>query len=298
MQISGEYYDSPTAGLKLYRRFFTPDPGTEIVGGAVFCHGWGDHLGCHEYGAQVFCEHGLLCTGVDWPGNGESEGVRGDLESVAVATRLIGDSVECLRGRLPEGAPIGLYAHSTGGLFSLNYMEQHPDEIRFAWLSSPLLRPEENQLWIKRAIAPLVAGLFPKLQFDTKVRARHCRRPEVPGQKPREFSSNVHHLVSARAGVSFMEHAPLIRRDVSRLRDPLDFMISQGSADPVCPPKYSRALFDRIELSRKRYVLLEGFLHEPLTDPEHAALEAEVRKWLDDVLESLSIPNPTATVKP
>ena len=285
MEETGNTYVSEAAGIELFRRVFTPASG-RIRGGALLLHGLGDHIGCHLAAVELFCRSDLLCVGIDWPGNGLSGGRRGDIEGVAVTTALIEENRAHLESLLPSGGPVGMYAHSTGAFFVLDYLARQGQVadatlLDWLWLSSPLLRPDHGQNPLKRVAVKLVAKLAPRLAFDTGVRSNRCRHI---AETPEEDESNAdlsHHFVSARLGADLLFHAGKLPEKAAAIRDPMRLLITQGGDDTICPPAFSRDFFDRVPARDKTYRLFPGMLHEPLREPDNAPVVEAVEKWLD-----------------
>ena len=285
MDESGELYPSQAAGIEIYRRVFTPGP-DRIQGGALLFHGLGDHIGCHRIAAELFRGRGFLSVGIDWPGHGLSGGRRGDIAGVAIAAALIAEAQAHLRSLLPPGGPVGIYAHSAGAFFALDYLSKQgrvadPTLLDWVWLSSPLLQPEYGQSRWRKLAAALAAKLAPRLTFDTGVRSERCRHRDENRDEPRDVVDLCHHLVSARLGADLLVHARNIERKASAIGDPVRLLITQGAEDAICPPAFSREFFERVPARDKTYTLLPGLLHEPLREPDNSRVLAAVEKWFD-----------------
>ncbi len=63
-----------------------------------------------------------------------------------------------------------------------------------------------------------------------------------------------------------------------------DLLMTLGEDDKVCPPQYSRELFDASPIIDKTLVALPGFRHEPLMDHWVEEMVAEVKPWLERVM--------------
>jgi alpha-beta hydrolase superfamily lysophospholipase len=104
-----------SGGVKLRVREWLPR-GPE-KGQVLLLHGLGDHSARHDWAASLFTDAGYRAVGFDWPGNGESDGVRGDMPTVAESGRLIEEVIEALDLR-----PCGIFAHSTGAFLVLHWL--------------------------------------------------------------------------------------------------------------------------------------------------------------------------------
>lgn len=297
MQQSTDHYHSTSGGGKLYRWVFTPRELAPAAwrGGVLMIHGLGDHLGCHEKAARMFCDQGLAAAGVDWPGHGQSFGKRGLSRQVDSLLDLISESLEDLRARIPLGSPVGLYAHSAGGFVLLQFLRQqlglgekgvnYPSAFSFVWLSSPLLRPTHGQGLVKIKIGKFLSKIVPGLRLDTGVRSGSCFPPDPETGLYKEDDLK-HHKISLAFGADLMRRGLLVKECAKAFREPLRLLITQGDADTICPAKFSRDFFEEVSLpsSHKSYRLLPGVLHEPLNDPGADELLAEVGEWVDAIL--------------
>jgi len=287
MHESGELYHSDAADCEIYRRVFVPQSG-EAGGGIVMAHGLGDHLGCHLLAAELFCGHGRMAAGIDWPGHGFSEGRRGHIDGVDTAIHLIAETCRFLRARLGPDAPLGFYAHSTGALFALHYFEMNqqgrfgdPTLFDRIWLGSPLLRPDHGHHPLKQLGAGLVGRIFPRLLLDTGVRPEKCRHVDRETAKANGDYDLCHHRVSAGLASELLRYGKRNAAAAGILDDPTRILITQGGEDGICPPEYSRTFFDRIPAREKTYALLPDLFHEPLREPNNGALIQAVDDWLD-----------------
>lgn len=293
MHLTGETYRSEAAGLGIHRQIFHP-AGRDPIGGAVLLHGLGDHLGCHLRAAELLCERGYLCVGIDWPGHGRSEGKRGHINGLRSVFRLIDETIAWLSARrLPPDAPRGVYAHSTGAFALLHHRidreRRASKEGRVAdstlfdwiWLSSPLLRPDHEQPRLLVAAAPFLAMLAPGFILDTKVRPEKTRHEAVEGTSASLEMDGCHHWVSAAFGADLVRHGRRINEAAPLIREPTRLLLSQGEADEICPPEFSRDFFDRVGTTRKTYALFPGMRHEVLREPNNAPAIARITDWLD-----------------
>ena len=260
------------------RRFLPRSPG-DPAGGMVMAHRLGDHLGCHVLAAELFCGHDWLSTGVDWPGHGFSEGKRGHIEGVGTAVELIEESCRFLRGQIGPDAPLGLYAHSTGALFALHFLEMNeqgvfgePTLFDRIWFGSPLLRPGHGHHPVKVWGAGLVGKIMPGLILDTGVRPEQCRHVDPEAAKANGDYDLCHHYVSAGLGADLLRHGSRIDSTAGALKDPSRILLTQGAEDSICPAEFSESFSKRF---RPATALLPRLFHEPL----RGAIANSSRRW-------------------
>lgn len=298
MDELSDHYQSNSSGGELYRRVFTPRSYSPEAwrGGVLMVHGIGDHLGRHEKAARMFCRRGLVAAGLDWPGHGHSPGKRGHAQGMDPLMELVAESLVDLCKRIPPGSPLGLYAHSAGAFVLLQYLcgqvakggdaAHHPSAFPFVWLSSPLLRPAHGQSQFKLMMGEWLSKVAPGLCLDTGVRPVRCHPPDAVTGLLREDPLG-HHKISLALGADFMRRSRTMDDCALLFQRPTQLLITQGSADGICPPQFSREFFDKVPLpdGDKTYLLLPGVLHEPLNDPVAPELLAKVGDWLEASLD-------------
>ncbi len=245
-------------------------------------HGLGDYLERYEHVAKLFTGLGFLCVGIDLPGHGHSSGQRGHIPAFEMIGDLLDHQVMLLTGKLPDQAPLGMFAHSMGGFAALDYLPRRPKVFQFAWISSPLIEPGVNHPPLLKALAGVLGAILPRLSLDTKV-----RRDQLSHANPKtgEHSRDPlkHHQISASLGAELMEKGSQLHK-VTRGFDPdLQLLMTHGSEDPVCSPELSRKLFDSLDITRKVYLAVEGALHEPLHDDRADWLLEWVGRWLAEM---------------
>jgi alpha-beta hydrolase superfamily lysophospholipase len=272
------YHDAgPVHGRILVREWETGpvDRGTVLI-----LHGLGDHSARHDWAAGQVIRAGYRAVGFDWPGNGGSDGIRGDMPLVANAGGLI-DAILASRGLRPTG----IFAHSTGAFLVLPWLASLAKEVsgpRWVWFSSPLLRPSHRQPALKVAVAKLLAWQFPKMTLSNGVHARDCYHTGLDPFAESTFrKAGGHHRVSLRFAVSLLAEETGLLDLASGLRTDLAFLLTQGLEDPICPPAFAESLFQRLPGGRKTFLLAAGSRHEPFREPEPEAFANAVRNWLE-----------------
>ena len=243
-------------GIPLRRIIFRPDRPEQIRSSAILIHGHGDYSARYEETMEVVTRHGLACVATDLPGHGKSPGKRGVIPGFAVVDEAIRAGEERCRQLCPEG-PFGLMGHSAGGLIGLRAILRDPDRFAFAWISSPLVAPEDHQNPFLLKILPLLARLVPNLTASTLITPEQCWRDE----KIEKFGQEVFddpHTFHTRIGIRWGHELVLAAREVRAAfvaRPPtLPLLLTQGLSDQVCPPRFLRRLLDEAELPRLRYV--------------------------------------------
>jgi lysophospholipase len=274
-QSAGMSFYLSGAGMELNR--LERKTGGVPKAGVMISHGMGEHIARYGLIADLLAGGACAVAGVDLPGHGRSPGDRGDVGTWEAVETIFDESVARLRAEVGEEGRLGLVAHSMGALLALRYLEVRPEIFSFAWLSSPLLRPSDMQPGVVRVGARLLAKVMPGRRFDSGVRPSMCR--VIPEGEERD--PLIHSRITAGWGVELWNLEKEIYANLGRLNPDLQLLITQGDADVICPMEHARALFERIDLRDKEWVLLEGELHEPLFGAQSAKVLALVWEWME-----------------
>ena len=275
-------------GLRLRRSRFEPDNPAAIRATAIHYHGQGDYTARYDETMEYFTRQGVAVIGTDLPGHGKSEGRRGAVPGFRYVDQIAKDNLrQC--GECWPGLPVGITGHSAGGLIALRELVRHPEPYAFSWISSPLLHPDANQSRLLVLLLPLAAGLLPELTVSTRVTAEQCLHNEVRAAKVAEGAELFfHQRVSLGWGREMIEAAAFVR--AALLTRPPDFplLITQGTADQVCPVDLLRRLLERCSISGLRYVEIPDALHEPFADTQRDLVFTALTDWLSETLPPLT----------
>lgn len=251
-------------------------------GPVLLLHGLGDHSGRHDWAAGLIHGAGYRPVGFDWPGNGGSEGRRGEMPTTAEARLLIDEILES-RGLAPEG----IFAHSTGAflilsrLFQEGALEGPLQRLRWVWLNSPLLCPSHGQPAFKIAVARHLARHFPNLTLSTGVRVKDCFHTGfAPFAESERKRAGGHHRITLRFAVDLLQSEKSLFSGVERIDPNLSFLLVQGAEDPVCPPLHAEALYRRLPSRDKTWLHVSGARHEAFREAHAESLTNAVRVWL------------------
>lgn len=248
-------------------------------GEVLLLHGLGDHSGRHEWAASVLLGAGFRVVGFDWPGNGESDGIRGDMPTVNESCDLLDEVV----GRLGL-SPNGVFAHSTGAFLAIPWLASRGRDLpglRWVWFSSPLLFPSHGQPRLKVAAAKILSRRFPRMTLSNGVRVRDCYHTGFdPAAESALTRAGGHHRVSLRFAMSLLEEEKRVLDSAGDLREDLDYLLTQGVEDRICPPGFAGSLFATLPPPRRTCLLAAGSRHEPFREPEAESFNNAVRAWL------------------
>jgi len=273
-----ETFLTASTGHRIFRRTLVPDGA--VRSGVLVIHGLGDHVARHDRHLEAFVRRGVVCSGIDLPGHGRSEGRRGHIDKIETILELLDEAVAHLREQLPPGAPIGIVGHSMGGFLGLYFLAQRPDQFDYAWISSPLIDARRHGNVLIRALVHVAGFFWPTLTIRSRSRSQSCKRDPVAIAETLA-DPFVHRCVSVSLMRMLMRAAPKLLK--GGLSGDLELLMTHGGKDRICPPKWSQAFFQTLSLERKRYCHFADLLHEPFNDIGRENVLLELEQWLDEV---------------
>lgn len=270
------FIDDPHTQRKVYVETVGVDSAEK--GWVLLLHGLGDHVGRHDWIKDRLQNHGFGILGIDWPGCGLSEGVRGDLPTMEEAQGIVEMAIEKTGVNL-----VGALAHSTGGFYLLRLLAgslKGFESLQWAWFSSPLVRPEANHSNLKIAFAHGISRIFPRLTLSTHVRRDDCYHT-APNEEHNKLPEGCHSRISMRFGSHLMSVAGNEKELAARVSPDLHILLTQGMSDKICPPQFGEALYHALPARSKTFIANGGARHEPFREPGRQSLLASVERWLD-----------------
>jgi alpha-beta hydrolase superfamily lysophospholipase len=262
-------------GLELHANWYLPEG--EPRAGLLIVHGFADHGARYAHVAARFTKLGYAVLAFDYRGNGRAAGVRGhcdrfeqfvwDLEAGAnLLRRAIGDR------------PMGVYAHSHGGLVTLVALTQHRAlaGARAVAFTSPFLALGNMKVpRILLKLARPVSWILPRFAQPHGVPPdglTHDRAlVDAAGSDPLR-----HKVATTRWLVESTDARAQASRDIARIQLPTLWMI--GTADPIANPEATRAVYARAP-EPKELVAYEGFLHELVNEVERERVLDDLVGW-------------------
>ena len=276
-------------GHQIQRYLYFPDG--EIRGASVLFHGQGDCIERYEEVLSVFLERGLIVIGADLPGHGQSEGRRGHVPGFTFIDALVESHLDRIDS-LGSPGPLGILGHSCGGLLALYSLLQKPERWDFAWLSSPLLKPAASLPPWKASLLLSVSRLLPWLSFHTGVDFEDCLNPAPSGKSLSDESPNeedsrslFHSRITLSWAREISEHAEHTWQQFCKSRPSIPLLMTQGSDDAICPPKYAKSLLETAYGSLDSYREFPGLRHEPFADPQNEPVFEALRNFLNEALD-------------
>lgn len=262
-------------GLQLYYQSWQPDETPVAV--VAIVHGIGDHGGRYMNLVMPLLGDGYAVYALDQRGHGRSPGKRGYINNWAEFRGDVGAFLHLIGRQQPE-APLILFGHSMGGLVALDYGLHHPDGLSGLIASAPALGTSGVPP-VLLVLARLLSRIWPTLSLNPGLDINGISRdPEVV--RASQADPLVHRKGTPRLATEVTRIIDLVHANAADFRLPL--LVYHGSADRLTPPAASRAFFDQVPISDKKYITYEGGYHESHNDLHHAQTAADVAAWLNE----------------
>lgn len=266
-------------GVELFWRSWQAQVTHAVI---VLIHGLADHSARYNELGQFLASHGWTVYAVDLRGHGQSsdgpQAGRVHVDDFSDYANDVSAMISHAKQHHP-GLPVVILGHSMGGLISLTYALNHPDELDGAVLSSPVLgtHPDARPPAILNLLVRLLVHIKPRMLFPSDLDNHAISRdPDVV----RAYIDDplVSEKVSARWYVEMTQAIEDIQGRAVELKIPTLLMQSGADrlVDPKAAPQWARdAPEDLLEL-----VVWDELFHEMFNEPEKGKVHACVLEWL------------------
>lgn len=257
----------------LYFRHWAIDAPKGVV---VLVHGLGEHCQRYEHLATHLNEAGYALSSMDLPCHGQSDGIRGHVDSFDDYDSAVLMLHEHTKMRYPN-TPLFLLGHSMGGLIATKFLLAHQDKFAGAMLSGAAIQsPQEPPAW-QVIIIKTIAKFFPKTPVLALDASAVSRDPAVV-EKYMNDPLVSHAKLSAQFLVSMTDAMDFCKDEAKFINLPLKIM--HGSADVMTSPIGSQLLHDTVGSKDKTITLYDGLYHEIFNEPENEQIFSEIVDWM------------------
>lgn len=244
-------------------------------GKVVFIHGFLEHSGRYHSFLSKLAGSGTEVLAFDLRGHGHSGGRRAWFRSI---DELLADLSAILTSAswVGHNEKVLLIGHSLGGLIAAQWSLQNQAWCRGLVLLAPAIAIGAIPPWL-RALAPFAAAVLPWAKIVRMGAKALSRDPRVVD----DFMNDplvYHGRIPTRTGYVVLQAAARLRRSLDRVSVP--FLVLHGTGDRICLARGSAELFARAQSPDKTFRLYPGFYHDLLHEPEAAAVEEDILRWL------------------
>jgi alpha-beta hydrolase superfamily lysophospholipase len=260
-------------GLELHvERFAAPATPRAAV---VMIHGFSAHCGGFRHVADAISRAGFTVTAFDCRGHGRSQGRHGYVKHFSDYGDDLGRVIARARGLSPH-LPLAVAAHSHGVAVTLDALFRGAIAIDALVAAAPYLALKMPVPLYKRAIAPVLAAVWPTLAMSNQIEpALTCRSPEACAAMAAD--PLIRHVATPRWFKEVTATQARLRRSASLLKVPT-FMPVAGAdrlVDPAAAVAFARDAGPIVELK-----VYEQLFHELYLEPERDVVIGDVVAWL------------------
>jgi alpha-beta hydrolase superfamily lysophospholipase len=240
----------------------------------LITHGVAEHSDCYHSLSQTLAHEGFEVYGWDLPGHGKSYGKRGYVESFREYTDNLQLVFSELRKTHPQ-TPIFLFGHSLGGLITLNYALNFPNESYAAiCLSSPALGVALEVPKIKDQAARLLNAFAPKITIAHEINFTDLSRDsELIASYHRDPLR--HKRFSAPLYLGTLDAMEQIQLRAEEIKKPI--FIQAAGEDRVTDTKATEKVFPLLGSENKSLKVYKNSYHEIFND-------LDKKEVIDDLL--------------
>jgi Lysophospholipase len=250
-------------------------PGENVRAIVVFVHGLGEHIDRYEEWAGLLGREGIGFTGVDLPGHGLSDGVRGYIKNYSVTDEMIGILLESAGNTFP-GIPVFIYGHSLGGGIVLDYLIRKNPTVKGAIVTSPWLKLSFQPSKAKLVIASIMKSIMPGLIQPSGLVVEYISHDKAVVEKY-IADQLVHDKISVSLFHSAMAAAKYSLAHASELKIPT--LLIHGSDDQICSPEGSREFAAKTQMVELK--IWPGGYHELHNETFKNEVFAYLMKWIN-----------------
>jgi alpha-beta hydrolase superfamily lysophospholipase len=251
-------------------------PGENLKAIVILVHGIGEHIHRYEHWAALFNKESIGFAGVDLPGQGRSDGNRGDIKSYSLLEEMIDMLIDNCNKTFP-GCPVYLYGHSLGGGIVLDYLLRRNPDIKGAIVTSPYLRLAFDPPKIKLIMASAMKHLLPGLIQPTGLNADYLSHDKDVVVKYKN-DPLVHGKISVRLFCESLASARYSLDHASELKTPV--LLLHGSKDMITSPEGSREFAGKTKMVELK--IWEGGYHELHNEPFKDEVFRYIMDWIKD----------------
>lgn len=276
MKEFGEKVDFLTLpdGQELFFRTVGPQNPKGVL---ILIHGLGEHSGRYHEFSQYLARHGWRVYLYDQRGHGKTPGLRAYVDTFGDLVEDLLTFIKHVKNQEP-GKKLFLMGHSFGGQVAINFLAQHPREVKGAILSSPNIRLALQVPWIKRVLGRLVSNLLPSLSVPNDINPKDISHDQ---NVVRAYINDrlVYNKITIRLGAELLENLEHVMELAHKIKTPC--LIFHGSADKVTSPEGSKDFFNNLHLKDRKLKIYPGFFHETLNEMGKERVYDDVHTWLE-----------------
>jgi len=257
----------------IYREWKSREPKAVFL----LVHGLGAHTGRWGFLAEYFLQHGISSYGIGLRGFGETEDLKGHVDSFKIYFKDIRALYDIIV-KEHKNKKVFLVGESVGGVISFLAVAAGPGLFDGLICISPAFvnRLKATPLAYIRLFAPLLYD--PKKQFTVPFDAKMCTR-DADYQKMMDADPREHRLATSRFIFNLM--VAQIRSNIVKykIRGPVLFLLS--GADKLVDPEASKKIFGALKAGDKSIIEYPDMYHALPIDLGRENVFRDILAWVE-----------------
>ncbi|MBU1894497.1 MAG: lysophospholipase [Candidatus Omnitrophica bacterium] len=256
----------------MYRKWLAPDPKAVFV----LVHGLGAQSARWDFLADFFIKNNISSYAIELKGFGETEGLRGHVDSFDVYYEGIYRICDTARAECP-GKKIFIIGESMGALIAFQIVLRKPDLFDGLICLSPAFL-SVLKFSIGKYIKIFKAMFFkPREQFEMPFNAEMCTR-DKDYREVMDTDDREHRFASAKllSCIFSAQMNSLIRKN--KIKIPVLFLLA--GKDSLTTPKISKVIFRGLKVKDKKLIFYPGLHHALSIEKEKEKVFKDMREWV------------------
>lgn len=258
----------------LYTEWKTARPGAVML----LVHGLGGHSRRWEFLTEFFLEHSISSYAIELKGFGETEGLKGYVDSLD--TYL--DDIEALRSIITQenpGKKIFLIGESMGGLIVFLMAGKRQGLFDGLVCISPAFKGKLRFNVFGYIDIFLNYMIRPRKQYMVKLDSSMCTR-DVEYKKIMDSDPNEHRLVTSNLLVNLARAQVEARRLKDSITAPLLFLVSGNDILVDCDK--TKMFFNDLGAKNKTIIVYPEMYHALSIDIGREKVFGDILKWMEE----------------
>ena len=257
---------------------------SEPRGVIVIIHGLAEHCGRYRETGEFFAANGWAVYACDLRSHGLSPDPPGaGRVHVNRFTDFLLDTdalVERARSQHKD-LPLYILGHSMGGLITILYAMQKPENLAGAIVSSPALgtHPDFKPPLYLKLMVGILSRIAPRMLVESNLDAQAISRDSAVVETYMN-DPLVSQMVSTRWYSEIIKSMKIAHQDAPKLKTPM--LVMQSGADRLVDPAAPARWAEMTPQGTAESVLWEGLYHEMFNEPEKEKVRARTLEWLAD----------------
>ncbi len=258
----------------IYETWSLPSPKAVFL----LIHGLGAFSGRWHLLADFFLRNNISSYAIELKGFGETEGLKGHVDSFSIYIRDILCLYEIIK-RENSGKNIFLIGESMGGLIALLLAGRKPDLFAGLICSSPALKNRMKFSLSEKIKIYTGMILYPRKQFEMPFNPEMCTR-DPDCQKAMDEDRREHRLATPGLLFNILLAQNRVNSLKEKIKIPVLFLIA-GDSDKIIDPGESKAVFNGLKTKDKEIIEYADMYHSLSVELDRGKVFGDILRWVN-----------------